>query len=60
MSCQEPDRYERIIDDYGQPEQPLQNKSFDDLVQRAREEKSNVEGYLAMHGQDLPDWLRSV
>lgn len=52
---QDADRYERIIEDYGQPGEPLQHRSFDDLVQRAREEKSNVE---AQH--EVPDWLQTV
>lgn len=49
------DRYERIIEDYGQPGKPLQHRSFDDLVQRARQERSNVE---ALH--EVPEWLQSV
>lgn len=51
----DPDRYERIIEDYGQPGEPLQHRSLDDLIQRARGEKSNVE---AQH--EVPEWLQSV
>lgn len=55
MTFPDPDRYERIREDYGQAGKPLQHKSFDDLVQRAREERSNIE---AQH--ELPEWLESV
>jgi hypothetical protein len=43
------------MEDYGQPGEPLQHRSFDDLVQRAREEKSNVEAH-----HEVPEWLQSV
>ena len=50
------DRYERIMREYGKPgpKGHLQDKSFDDLVQRARWEKSNQED------EQIPDWLRSA
>ena len=58
------DRYERINEEYCGPGKPLQNRSLDDLFQRAKEEKSNIEGYFNMLGNDLrtslPTWLRSV
>ncbi len=43
------------MEDYGQRGEPLQHRSFDDLVQRARQERSNVE---AQH--EVPEWLQSV
>ncbi len=61
-TCTEPDRFNHILAEYGAPNQPLQNRSFDDLVAKAREEKSNVEMLLAMRYPDerMPGWLGSV
>ena len=43
------------MEDYGQAGAVLQHRSFNDLVQRAREEKNNVEAQ-----QEVPEWLKSV